>query len=199
MKSIGLILVGSLVVLSGCSPQKAEQPPVAVAPNYAPTSTIKDIMDSIVDPNADYLWGTVSATVTSKGTITKVPKTDDDWKEVRRHAVSLFEATNLLIMPNRHVARPGEKSDNPDIEEAPEAIEAHIHQDPATFANRIEALRDASASMLAAIDKKDPVALESSGDILDRACESCHLVYWYPKDEVGRKIFEGSSSLQEKK
>jgi cytochrome c556 len=30
-------------------------------PEYQTTATIKDIMDSMVDPNADYLWESVAA------------------------------------------------------------------------------------------------------------------------------------------
>jgi hypothetical protein len=193
MRSFLLIVATTICFVStGCG----AKPQVATAPDYAPSSTIKDIMDSIVDPNADILWGAVSTTITAKGSETKMPKTDDEWKEVRRHAITLYEATNLLMIPNRHVAKPGEKADSPDVEEAPEAIEAHINGDRATFENRIHGLRDAATGMLAAIDARDTEAMDAQGEKLDSACESCHLVYWYPRDEQARRLYELSQRDQ---
>jgi len=89
-----LLLVGiSLLVAAACSRSASprESP-------LRPTSTIKDIMDSMVDPSADVLWESVATIVTAAGTEERQPKTDDDWKNVHRHAVILVEATNLLKM-----------------------------------------------------------------------------------------------------
>jgi hypothetical protein len=36
---------------------------------------------------------------------------------------------------------------------------------------------------IAAIDKKNADALLDAGDHLDKACEDCHLVYWYPNEK----------------
>ncbi len=186
-----LIFAASAVMaLGGCSASKPADPPAPAASLYTPTSTIKDIMDSEVDPNADLLWAAVSTTITAKGTELKEPHTDDEWKEVRRHAITLFEATNLIVMPGRHVAKPGEKAENPGIEEPPEEIEALINSDRATFENRAHGLRDAAAQTIAAIDAKDPAALVDATDGLDKACEACHLVYWYPKDKAAQKLFK---------
>jgi hypothetical protein len=178
------------MALAGCSASKPSDPPAPAQSLYTPTSTIKDIMDSMVDPNADLLWGAVSTTITAKGSEVKEPQTDEDWKEVRRHAITLFEATNLLVMPGRHVAKPGEKADNPGIEEPPEEIEALINKDRATFENRAHGLREAAAQTIAAIDAKDPNALVDATDGLDKACEACHLVYWYPKDKAAQKLYK---------
>ena len=90
-------------------------------------------MDSMVDPSADYLWESVATIVTKAGTEERRPRTDDDWKKVRRAAVTLIEATNLLIMDGRKVAKPGEKSENPGIELSPEAIRRVMDDDPATL------------------------------------------------------------------
>src|SRR5690242_10252370 len=105
--------LGSVLIFGGCA--KKQEQPAAVAPHFALTSTIKDIMDNIVDPEADIVWAAVSTTIGPKGPVNKVPHTDEEWAEVHRHAVILFEASNLLVMPGRHVAKPGEKSENKDI------------------------------------------------------------------------------------
>ena len=55
----------------------------AAAPEYRLDATIKDIMDSFVDPSADYIWDAVSTTVTAKGAVERYPQTDDEWKDYR--------------------------------------------------------------------------------------------------------------------
>ena len=182
---------GALIVAAACSAPKVEAPanvPGASAPastsaaDFRTTATIKDIMDSVVDPSADYLWDSVATIVTRKGTEERRPRTDMEWKEVRRRAIALVEATNLLIMQGRKVAKPGEKSENPGIELGPEDIQALIDADRPSLIKYAHGLHDAGMKALAAIDKKDPDALSDSGEAIDEACEQCHLKYWYPPD-----------------
>lgn len=101
----------------------------------------------------------------------------------------LLEATNLLLVPDRQVAKHGEKSENPDIELAPEQIEVLINQDKATWIQRALALHDAVMPSLKAIDDKDKDALLNAGDAIDQACENCHLKYWYPNDVQAQKAY----------
>src|SRR5262249_22084883 len=147
-----------------------------------PEATIKDIMDALVDPSADELWESVATTVDAKGMHERLPRTDDDWKQVRRSAIRLVEASNLLLISPRHVAKPGEKSENPGIELEPEQMEVLVNQDKQTFYERAGKLHDAAMVMLKAIDEKNAEALLDSGDQLDQACENCHLKYWYPNE-----------------
>lgn len=151
------------------------------APEYRTTATVKDIMDSVVDPNADYVFQAVSTVVTAKETIEKAPKTDDDWKELRRHTVALMEATNLLQIPGRLVAQPGEKSDNPQIELSPEVIKTLIDSDRASWINHAHGLHDAAIATMKAIEARNPEQVAAAGDLIEKACESCHQQYWYPE------------------
>jgi len=185
----GLCVVGgALIVAAACStpsveaPAKASSAAPAGAADFRTTATIKDIMDSVVDPSADYLWDSVATIVTRKGTEERKPRTDMEWKEVRRRAIALVEATNLLIMDGRKVAKPGEKSENPGIELGPEEIQGLIDADHASLVKFAHGLHDAGMKALAAIDKKDADALSDSGEAIDEACEQCHLKYWYPPD-----------------
>src|SRR6266404_4286041 len=112
MKGIAMrmyLLIPACVLLllgSACSKPAAQD-------NYRPTATVKDIMDSLVDPGADNLWDSVSSTVDERGITDKAPHTDEEWADVRRHAIMLLEATNMLLIPGRHVAKPGEKPEDP--------------------------------------------------------------------------------------
>jgi hypothetical protein len=170
--SLFILTAGLALFSAACSGPKAE---------YRTDATIKDIMDSMVDPNADYLWDSVSTDATLKGTIEKAPKTDEDWKEVRRHAIALMEATNMLQIPGRKVARPGERADDPRVEEQPEAIESLINADRASWVKAAHELYDVTALVLKAVDEKNTDGILDAGDRIDKACETCHLKYWYPK------------------
>ena len=148
-------------------------------PEYRPTATIKDIMDSIVDPNADGIWDSVEIVATLEGVTEKVPKTDDDWKALRRHAIALIEASNLLVMPGRHIAEPGQKAEDSRVDLQPEEIEGLINQDRVKWATLAFALQDAGAQNLKAITARDVKQLIDAGEALDTACENCHKKYWY--------------------
>src|SRR6185436_16161216 len=90
----------ALCFTASCSGPKAESAAPADAADATPgpkvTATIKDIMDSMVDPSADYIWESVGTEVSAKGVIEKAPKNPEEWKEERRRAVLLVEAANLL-------------------------------------------------------------------------------------------------------
>src|SRR3989449_8263113 len=120
-----LLLASAIVLacLAACTRQSAQQVPPQPQAEYRTTATVKDLMDSVVDPGSDYIWDSVETIVSAKGVEEKFPRTDEEWKQVRRHAIMLLEATNLLQMPGRHVAKPGEKADDPKVELAPEKIE----------------------------------------------------------------------------
>ena len=178
-KRLVIILAIQLFILSGCSSPQPAAPP---QPEFRPTATIKDIMDSIVDPNADEVWGSVAFSVDATGTHDRSPKTDEDWKMVRRHVISLLEATNLLLVPGRQVAKPHEKSENPGIELEPEQMEKLISDDRQSFTKLAHGLHDAVMIALKAVDEKNTEGLLDSGDAIDQACENCHLKYWYPNE-----------------
>ena len=175
-----LTLIGALLLLcnSCASPKTA---PASQA-EYRPTATVKDIMDSMVDPGSDYIWDSVETVVSAKGVEEKAPHTDEEWKEVRRHAIMLLEATNLLQIPGRHVAKAGEKADDPKVELAPEQIEDMINKDRAAWIKYAHGLHDATMEALKAVEAKDKDKLLDVGNGIDEACEKCHLQYWYPNE-----------------
>jgi hypothetical protein len=174
------VLLG-LAVCFGASCQRQ------AAPEYRLNATVKDIMQSMVDPSADVVWNSVATIATQEGTEDRRPKTDEEWNNVRHHAMIVAEATNLLIMPGRRMARPGERSDNPEVELHPEEIEALINQDRKVWIDFAHGLNDELAVALKAIEAKDVQALFDVGEAIDEACEHCHRHYWYPPDAGKRK------------
>jgi hypothetical protein len=179
----------SVFAIAACG--RTQQPPPS---SLQPEATIKDIMDSMVDPSADVLWESVATIVTAAGTEERQPKTDDDWKNVHRHAVILVEATNLLKMDGRHVAKPKEKSENPGIELEPEEMEKLIVNDRQAFTKFAQALHDAALPALRATEARSPQALLDAGEAIDTACENCHLKYWYPLDAQADKAKQGAAN-----
>ena len=169
---LGLLLTVPILAASGC---RRAQPPA-----YRPTATIRDIMISIVDPQADVLWNAVATIIDASGTEERQPKTEEEWATVRRSAVQMVEVSNLLLVPRRQAARRGENSENPGIELEPAAIEKLIAEDPATWGKLVGGLHDAAVPALKAVEAKNVEALFEAGDKLEKACESCHHNYWYP-------------------
>ena len=184
-----VILLASLVLIAACqkpaattaaAPAPAAPPP----PEYVPTATVKDLMQSVVDPNADVVWLAVTTVQSAKGTVETAPKTDEDWTKVRHGAIALTEASNLLMVPGRHVARPGEKSETPGVELEPSEMETLINQDLAAWRKRAYGLHEAGVAALQAIDAKDANKLFEVGEQIERACEGCHSQYWYPNEKI---------------
>jgi hypothetical protein len=173
------LLAGVLVVGSAC--KRAE--PVQPEPALLNTATIKDIMDSMVDPSADFLFESVQTVADEKGVREIAPQTNEEWQEVRRRAMILLEAPNLLIMNGRAVANPGDKSANPAIELEPAQIQALIDGDRPAFIERARLLQDAGMLALKAADARNKDALFAASERIDKACENCHLKYWYPNDQ----------------
>jgi hypothetical protein len=185
---LGLVSASVLIAVA-C---KRTPPPSPLQPE----ATVKDIMDSMVDPGADVLWQSVATIVTAAGTDERQPRTDDDWKTVHRNAVMLVEATNLLKMDGRHVAKAKEKSENPGIELEPEQMEKLMDADRPAFIKFAQGLHDAAMPALRATEERNPTALLDAGEAIDTACENCHLRYWYPPNEQEQKRKEGAGSVR---
>jgi len=168
-------------VASACTKAEPSAPPLLS------TATIKDIMDSMVDPSGDVLFESVVQIADENGITEKAPKTDEEWQEVRRHSFILLEAPNLLTMNGRKVAQPHEKARNPNVELQPEEIQKLIDSDRPSFVRRARKLQDAAAMALKAIDAKDKDGLFHAIEGIDKACENCHLHYWYPNDKSAQE------------
>ncbi len=165
-------------LLAGCAAPAPEQPPAADAP-YRPVASIREVMNSVIDPSIDVVWNSV-ATVIDNGMTERAPSSDEDWAEVRRHALIVSEAANLLLMPNRPVAPPGAPALAPGVELEPEEIRALIDKNRNGWNLFVLQLQDSLKPALAAIDAKNSQALFDAGEQIDTVCESCHQVFWFP-------------------
>src|SRR4051812_14435031 len=61
-------------------PQEAKAGATAEAP-FRLTASIRELMDSEVDPAADFIWASVASISTRAGLEEKQPHTDEEWLE----------------------------------------------------------------------------------------------------------------------
>ncbi|PKM37299.1 MAG: hypothetical protein CVV06_06625 [Gammaproteobacteria bacterium HGW-Gammaproteobacteria-10] len=139
-------------------------------------------MLSIIDPNVDYVWNSVATISTREGIEERRPQTDDDWQLVRQHALTLVEASNLLLIEGRKVAVQGASTSIDPVELSPQDIQRLIDANRSDYVKRAHSLHNAAQLFLAAIDKKDVDELVQAGGVVEQACEGCHSQFWYPND-----------------
>ena len=137
-------------------------------------------MNSVIDPSVDAVWNAVATVIDDGGLKDHAPATDEEWAEVRRHALVVSEAANLLLMHDRPVAHPGEPSLAPGVELTPEEIRSLIDKNPDAWNSYVLEFQASLKPALTAIDKKDTQALFEAGEHIDTTCENCHSVFWYP-------------------
>jgi hypothetical protein len=179
----GMVIGGGAVAAVEAVVTRSHGPgPAAVA--YQPVTPIKDLMENVIDTSADDIWNSTQLTVSKAGTELREPKTDEDWAVVRRGAITLVEAANLLMIPGRHMARANVKSETPGIELEPEEMERLVDADRGAWNARAEALQQKALDVLATVDARNAEKLWEVGGELDTACENCHRQYWYPNEQV---------------
>jgi len=200
----GLITRAGLVLLSAtitaCSSSKAAPTPAQAtntpqAPLWGdlkPVVSVKELMKYMIDPVADNIFNAVGSTITKKGVVDIVPKSEEDWDKIRTGAVSLAEGAYLLKI-RRPFTPPGDENNStgPDaVELSPAQITAKVERDPVEWNARIEALRNVALEALDVAKRKDVDELWDVGENLDKACEACHRSYWYPGEgaEFYRKL-----------
>ena len=211
---IPVTLIALLAVVSGCNPQPdttvtvagtlataspataplatanlATAPPATAVPpananHFKPSATLQEIMLSVIDPNIDPIWNSISTEITAEGTIEKRPETEEEWATLRNHAISLREVSNLLVIEGRTVAHSHANTSSHESELQAEAIQALIAAQWPEFIQRAHALHDAANLAVEAIDAKNVDRLEEVGGIIEHACEACHTQFWYPGDKV---------------
>lgn len=134
----------AMMIAAGC----AQQPPIH------PVATVRQLMDSTVHPSAEIIFESVGTIISlEKGVEEIAPKTGEEWADVRRGAVTLAEAGNLLMLGNRP-------------------------KDKDFWFRNARSLTDAAIAAIKAIDEKNPEALFNAGGLVYEACRRCHDHYW---------------------
>ena len=149
--------------------------------------TIKDLMQSIVDPSADVIWGAVGTVADKQGLRDLSPRTPEEWLEVRRAGVRLVEGGNLLMMPGREAAPAGVQSEAPGVELEPAEITALVRKERESFDTFAMALQGAGMEVLKAVETRNADLLIEVGGRMEEVCESCHQTFWYPHQQAAAR------------
>ena len=181
----GLLLLVMVSTLQCAKPEPAAEA-ASVAGDLTPLFSVKELMQNIIDPQADFIFEAVAVDIGEYGIVETKPTSDEDWLKVQRAAVLMAESTNLLKMP-RPVAPEGDKNalsgpGQPEL--SPEQIQAKLNQDRHLWNTHVDHLRDELLKVLAIVKERDSDKLLEAGSDIDRACEACHLEYWYPGDKA---------------
>ena len=135
--------------------------PVSVPPALTPvpSHSVQALMVGLVDPAADGIWNSLGSIVTPTSDETWAPSTDEDWHRLEGHARALARGAEALADPVRVNGRDD-------------------------WAVPARALRIASASALAAAQRRDVTAIAAASEQLLDACQGCHKHYWLPTEST---------------
>jgi cytochrome c556 len=165
-----LVILSLAALLAACS-----QP--------EPKTTVQQFMEDKVNPAGELLFHSVEQVSDAKGTRFRAPESPDDWKKVADALAVLQNAPETLTAKGIKAAPPGFKAENPGIESEPAWIQQTIDSHRADFDKRAQRLKAAADKAAQAAQAHDGRALYRSLDGIDKACESCHLHYFYPGDK----------------
>ena len=143
MKLKTFSLFFGVILLIGCGPKPAQ-------PNTS--LTLKQVMEWVIDPNADVVWDSVKSISNAKGTTEIYPRTDAQWEAVRNSAATLIESGNLLMAQGRA------KDDKQWVE----------------YSQRLS--RTAEIALKASQEKNKDALFDAGGKIYN-ACRACHDKY----------------------
>jgi cytochrome c556 len=178
-------VAAALGLLAACTGAEAPKPPSAAGSGNAAAvrsvATLQDLMAGQIMPAADALWGATGSTSDETGVHDNAPKTDDDWKKLRRSAVTLIEACNLMLSERRKIAPVELPADPTSNSLGSRDIDQLLDTNWAGFTGFVVAMRNVGETMLKAIDERNLDAISDAGGTLDEVCEACHKVFWYPE------------------
>jgi hypothetical protein len=170
----------STLTLAQCARQEAPPP---ADPELQAYVSIREVMTNIIDPLSDNIFDAVGVDVTPQGMVETAPTTDEDWAKVRQGAIALAEGSNLLKIHRRVAPADDNVAKNPG-EMHPDEVGKKIDADRASWNKHVDLLRDEALKVLAIADARDGSKLFQAGSDIDKACETCHLEFWYPGDRA---------------
>ncbi len=149
----GVLALCAGLAVTGCE----APPPPDAGPPFKPVADVQQLMEMMIDPAADVVWGAVGTIIDEQGTQEIFPRNDEEWANVRNHAMLLAEAGNLLMLGDRPK------------DEGPWMIMSN-------------AMIEAGVAAFEAAEAKDADAIFAVGEQIYNSCETCHVLYWYEDD-----------------
>jgi hypothetical protein len=150
--------LAALMLLQGCG-SDSDSTPTAPETRYRTVLDTRQLMNWVVDPSADVIWGSAGAVLTAEGEQNLAPVDTEGWDGVRNAAAVVVESGNLLMMPGR--------SRGDDWNE---------------FSGGMMAIGERA---IAAAEAQDEEALFEVGGQLYNVCVACHQQYMLADQEAG--------------
>jgi hypothetical protein len=113
---------------------------------------VKQLMASVIDPNADVVWDAVGTIITADGVDEIRPRDDEEWTAVAQSAWVVTEAANSLMIGNRP-------------------------KDTGEWMRFAQELSDTGLRAVRAAEAHDAEALFTAGGDVYLACTACHAEY----------------------
>lgn len=148
MRRTALWALTACLALAGCAPAPESGEP---ATPFNPVLDDRQLMNWVLDPMADVIWGSAGSVITVEGEQDLAPVDDAGWAEVRNAAATIAESGNLLMLPGR--------SQGADWNE---------------FSAGIVSIGERA---VAAAEAQDADALFDIGGQLYNVCVACHQIY----------------------
>ena len=145
------LIVCALLLVGGCT-EEAE-----VDTGFQPVLDEDGLMNWILDPAADVIWGSAGTITTFEGVEDLAPTTQEGWDAVRNAAAMLAEMGNVLQIPGH--------SKGDDWNEFSQGL-----------------TRTAVLLIEAAENKNDQQVFDYGGQLYN-VCVACHQIYMLPKSE----------------
>lgn len=152
-KQSRLLLISALLLLTACG--QAPQPdatPTDTGTIYNTSNDIVSLMNLVIEPVADSLWGSAGWILSDAGYEELYPTTDEGWDFVYSQSAMIVELGNLLALPERTQGR-----------------EAWL-----TYA---QAMSDVGEMAMQAISERNNEDYFQAGAQLYSVCTACHQAY----------------------
>jgi len=195
-------VLGLIVLLASCSqgPEETREqvavqdtaPPLAAipaslpdtgtgsqAPLFSTAITLRQLMQSVIDPNAQALWTAVSYVATESGVKETMPVTDADWDALLQSAITLAESGNALLVADRPVADASYETERRAFQFSAAEIAERRVKGAENWDVIARGMQDLVLETLDAVQRRDIFALTEKGAVINEACEACHASFWY--------------------
>ena len=134
-----------VVVAAGCRTADVPAP-------FKPVVGTRELMQSVLNPNAGVVWRAVSTTVTTAGIEETRPQSNDEWMRVRNAAAAITKAGNQLMLSPRA-------------------------SDGSRWLKAAQALIETSTAAVRAAEARNADQLFTVGGEMYSACLNCHQNY----------------------
>jgi hypothetical protein len=170
---------GCAILLLAGSALAAEAPRSAAA-----QANVQLAMLTKINLQGTALWDITNAAMDNAANESAIKLKAADWTRLRAIGKALEEGARTMASATRIVAAaPGARiaDEGPPGVATAADVQRYIDADTATFRSRAARLQLTGSGIVAAVQKRDTMALMDLANHLDTVCEDCHKQFWYPQ------------------